>query len=125
MGNLRKSVRYTISAPVTFVWGSDSMRGTGEGVTRDISLHGSFLWSETCPPSGVDLDCQIFLPRVGPHSREMKAVVTGTVGRVDAPSREHGVRGFVVIHRRVDIVESDPSADNGMRTATAQNGTED
>src|SRR5271165_7661615 len=59
---LRNRVRYRLSADAVFAWeGAQHGRLVGEGVTRDISLSGAFVFTRTCPPVGATLELDIFL----------------------------------------------------------------
>jgi hypothetical protein len=62
----RNRVRYRLSAAAVFVWdGPHDGRLHGEGLTRDISVAGAFVFTRTCPPVGAILELEIFLaPRV-------------------------------------------------------------
>ncbi len=59
---LRNRVRYRLSAAAVFFWeGPQRNRLQAEGVTRDVSLSGAFIYTRTCPPVGATLELEIFL----------------------------------------------------------------
>jgi hypothetical protein len=59
---LRKRVRYRLSADAIFAWeGPERSRLVAEGVTRDISVAGAFIFTRTCPPLGTSVDLEIIL----------------------------------------------------------------
>jgi hypothetical protein len=67
----------------------------GEGVTRDISLAGAFIFTRTCPPVGAALELDIFLsPAPGSGGRTVRIKTEATVIRV-----EHSAvaEGFAVV----------------------------
>ena len=93
---LRNRVRYRLSADAAFTWeGAKRVRLLGEGVTRDISLAGAFIFTRTCPPVGAALELDIFLsPAPGSGGRTVRIKTEATVIRV-----EHSAvaEGFAVV----------------------------
>ena len=70
---LRNRVRYRLSADAVFAWeGAARDRLLGEGITRDISITGAFVFTATSPPVGTTVHLDVFLsshPRRGPAKR--------------------------------------------------------
>jgi hypothetical protein len=59
---LRNRVRYRLSADAVFAWeGAQHDRFLGEGLTRDISLAGAFIFTLTCPPVGATVQLDVLL----------------------------------------------------------------
>lgn len=55
--------RYELTVPVTFLWkGVHGARYRGEGYTRDLSEHGIYVVTNTCPPLEANLRMELFLP---------------------------------------------------------------
>ena len=55
-------MRYRVTASAVFAWESaHHHRLVGEGVTRDVSVDGAFIFTRSCPPVGATLDLQIEL----------------------------------------------------------------
>lgn len=77
---LRNRVRYRLSADAVFTWEGPQHRLVGEGVTRDISVAGAFIFTRTCPPVGARVELEIFLSRA--HGNSGKGVQIKTEARV-------------------------------------------
>src|SRR5580698_4543127 len=71
---LRNRVRYRLAGDAVFAWeGSQKCRLQGEGVTRDISVAGAFIYTRTCPPVGTAVELDIFLsPAPGNGGRTVR-----------------------------------------------------
>ena len=82
---LRNRVRYRLSADAVFGWeGPQGIRLLGEGLTRDISVAGAFIFTRTCPPVGATLDLDIFLsPAAGNGSRTVRIKTKAAVIRIE------------------------------------------
>jgi hypothetical protein len=94
----RKLARYRLSAPVVFSWtDTDDLKQHAEGITRDISGGGLFIWSEACPPVGINLRCEVFLPKVNPYAQGLQVVSAGKITRLERPSNVHHREGFAVV----------------------------
>ena len=93
MSEMRVFLRYPVRAPVFFTWSDvKSQVRRGEGVTRDISLRGVYIWSEQGPPPGVVVQMEVLLPRL-----EEKAP---------------GLR----IEGRCHVTRAESRSDNGLQT---------
>lgn len=77
---LRSRVRYRLAADAVFTWEGPHQRLLGEGVTRDISVAGAFVFTRTCPPVGAKIELQIYLSRASENNG--KAVQIKTEARV-------------------------------------------
>jgi hypothetical protein len=95
---LRKQVRYRLSASAVFAWqGANRSRTVGEGITRDISLGGAFILSSTCPPVGATAQLDVFLsPAHSGASRTVRFKTEATVTRIERPAAP---QGFAVASR--------------------------
>ena len=93
---LRNRIRYRLSADAAFEWeGRDQNRILAEGVTRDISLDGAFIFTRTCPPVGARLDLDIFLstaPGTGGSAVQIK-----TEARVIRVEHSDVCEGFAAV----------------------------
>jgi hypothetical protein len=89
---LRNRVRYRLSADAVFAWeGGSHGRFLGEGVTRDISLTGAFIFTLTCPPVGATVQLDVFLSPILGNSRKTVRIKTeATVLRVDHTTASEG-----------------------------------
>jgi len=82
---LRNRVRYRLFADAVFAWeGPQGNRFFGEGITRDISVSGAFIFTRTFPPVGAILELEIFLsPPSGGSGRTVEIKTAATVIRVE------------------------------------------
>jgi hypothetical protein len=82
---LRNRVRYRLSADAVFAWeGAQHGRLLGEGVTRDISLTGAFIFTLTCPPVGATVQLDVFLSQtLSPARKRVRIKTEATVIRVE------------------------------------------
>lgn len=92
---LRNRVRYRLSADAIFAWeGAQHNRLLGEGVTRDISVAGAFIFTRTCPPIGAKVELEIFLSRArGNNGRAVQIKTEARVVRVEHTATE----GFAAV----------------------------
>ena len=113
---LRNKVRYRLSANAVFAWeGPHDGRLLGEGVTRDISLAGAFIFTRTCPPVGATLELQIFLS-TAPGSG-VRAVQIETEARVIRVEHSAGAEGFAAVSQDFTLL-----FDRKTRTAFGVSG---
>jgi hypothetical protein len=98
---LRNALRYRLAASAVFRW--ESPAGgllQGQGITRDISVKGAFILTANCPPTGIVLSVEIFLPQFrngGPGGHLMKMVSEVQVVRVEHPVLGESQDGFAVV----------------------------
>lgn len=95
---LRNRLRYRLSADAVFAWkGPRKNQLRGEGVTRDISVAGAFIYTRMCPPVGATLELKIFLSqRQGNKGKTLQIKTSATVIRVDNSA---GAQGFAATSR--------------------------
>jgi PilZ domain-containing protein len=92
---LRKRVRYRLAANAVFAWESaQSSRLLGQGVTRDISLAGVFIFTSTSPPVGTAVQLEIFLPPLLRGTQGARIKTEATVIRIE---HSGGAEGFAVV----------------------------
>jgi hypothetical protein len=89
---LRNRVRYRLSAEAVFAWeGAQNGRLVGQGVTRDISLAGVFIFTRTSPPVGATLKLDIFLsPAPASGGKVVRIKTEATVIRVEHSAAAEG-----------------------------------
>ncbi len=82
---LRNRVRFRLSADAVFAWeGARHGRFQGEGLTRDIGLAGTFIFTLTCPPVGATVQLDIFLsPATGAARNAVRIRTEAVVVRVE------------------------------------------
>ena len=59
---LRAGLRYTLSAAALFSWEERGSYAKGEGVTRDMSTNGLFVYSKILPPEGASIRLEVGFP---------------------------------------------------------------
>jgi len=86
-----------MNASAIFRWdGPDNGHFQGEGVTRDMSVAGSFVLTPTCPPPNAVVQMEIFLPLSDGGSKAlMKADMM--VLRVEHDLAGHKRSGFSAV----------------------------
>jgi hypothetical protein len=94
----RTAIRYRLDAPAIFSWESTQhKRMQGEGVTRDISPFGAFVFTPTCPPVKTTIQLEVLLPPLTGARATTRIKGEARVLRVE-PKREKGVTGgFAVL----------------------------
>jgi hypothetical protein len=115
---LRNRVRYRLSADAVFSWeGPNGIRLSGEGVTRDISVAGAFIFTRMCPPVGATLDLEIFLTSFsGGRGRTVQITTEARVIRVE---HSGNVEGFAAVSRDLTLL-----FDSKTRRAFGVSGTD-
>lgn len=95
---LRKRVRYRLSAGAVFGWqGPKGNRLLAEGITRDISVAGAFIFTRTCPPVGATVELEIFLSTApGSGVRAVHIKTEASVIRVEYSA---DAEGFAAVSR--------------------------
>jgi hypothetical protein len=90
---LRKSKRYRLPAPVSFLCERpDGLLQEGKGTIRDISDRGVLVTGDLVPHRGAHLDLEVYLPSLEVGGTAVQLHGEGTVIRV---YREEGItKGF-------------------------------
>ncbi|MCU1315418.1 MAG: hypothetical protein JWN63_740 [Candidatus Acidoferrum typicum] len=108
---LRKRVRHRLPVGAVFTWeGPEHTCLHGEGVTRDISLSGAYLFSLTCPPVGATIQLDVLLLPLDGGSRSLRLKTDATVIRVEH-GNPGGNEGFAVVLEGLSLTEGS----NGLR----------
>lgn len=90
---LRKSRRYRLGAPASFLWErSDGLLEEGGGIIRDVSDRGVYVTGDIAPPFGAHLEVDVYLPSLEAGGCAVQLRGEGTVVRVDREAE--GVKGF-------------------------------
>jgi hypothetical protein len=90
---LRKSRRYRLLAPASFLWERlDGLLQEGIGTIRDISDRGVFITVDVAPPVGAHLDVDVQLPPLEVGGSAVHLLGEGTVVRVER--QEKITKGF-------------------------------
>jgi hypothetical protein len=90
---LRKSRRYRLPAPASFLWERlDGLLEEGRAMIRDVSDRGVYVTGDITPPLGAHLEVDVYLPSVEVGGGSVQLHGEGTVVRVDREAE--GVKGF-------------------------------
>jgi hypothetical protein len=95
---MRKELRYQLDAPALFSWARvQHQRLLGEGITRDVSVLGAFIWTPTCPPVAAPVQVEVLLPSFNGLKSVFRMEGEARVIRVDHPSGSRRGNGFAVV----------------------------
>jgi hypothetical protein len=109
----RKSRRYRLQAPVSFLWERpDGQLQQGKGTIRDISDRGVFVTGELLPERGAHLDMDVYLPSLEVGGAAVKLHGEGTVVRID---KEGVPKGFAAAVAFQTEAASGPTVVNPRR----------
>ena len=109
----RKSKRYRLLAPVSFLWERpDGQLQEAKGTIRDISDRGVFITGDLVPQRGAHLDLEVYLPSLEVGGAAVKLHGEGTVIRVD---REGVPKGFAAAVAFQTEAASGPTVVNPKR----------
>ena len=90
----RKGSRYEVRVPIRFSWkGFSGAWFHGEGITRDVSVTGAYVYTHTRPPMNAVLHAEILLPRASGRG-DIRAECEMHVRRVDQDLRGSRRAGF-------------------------------
>lgn len=90
----RQQRRFDLNAPVKFSWGEpESIHG--QGTTRDVSEGGIFVVTDTLPPAGVAVDCEVSFSFDDDSRIQMRT--KGTVVRIETETAGGHARGFAAV----------------------------
>jgi len=96
---LRNRVRYRLSANAVFAWdGAENARLLGDGITRDISITGAFVFTATTPPVGTIVHLDVFLSSCQDRGPE-KGVQIETDAEVIRVEHSATAEGFAAVSR--------------------------
>jgi PilZ domain len=104
---LRNRVRYRLSADAVFAWeGAKDARLLGDGITRDISITGAFVFTTTSPPVGTIVRLDIFLSSSQGRGLE-KTVRIETEAEVIRVEHLATAEGFAAVSRDFRLMFGD------------------
>jgi hypothetical protein len=90
---LRKSRRYRLPAPASFLWERlDGLLEEGRGMIRDVSDRGVYVTGDIAPPLGAHLEVDVYLTSVDVGGGAVQLHGEGSVVRVDREAE--GIKGF-------------------------------
>jgi PilZ domain len=93
----RRQRRYQITSRVTFKWvAPDGATGEGNGISRDVSERGAFVFARKLPPVGTQVSLTIRLQGAATNGRLLLLEMNGEVVRGEVHWRRHLPCGFAV-----------------------------
>jgi PilZ domain len=101
----RERTRFSVRAGVTFEW--DDAKGAphcGQGVTRDISSKGLFIFSDYLPPVKVDLRLEVLFGSEG-EGTNLQLEVEALVLRVEPATALGTSSGFAVLNKSHNLAD--------------------
>lgn len=90
----RRATRYQLRLPVAFSWEIAGGFSRGEGLTRDVSEVGVYIFAAMCPKLRTRVQLEIFL--FEPPGKSMALRGGMQVLRVEEESQQFGGRGFAL-----------------------------
>jgi PilZ domain len=109
----RDHTRYGVRALVDFEWIDNGVPHRGQGVTRDISSKGMFIYSDSEPPSKADLQVEVALWAVTEAPANVRMSAKALVVRVESAASSDSLRGFAVLNRTCKLHDGLTSSDEG------------
>src|SRR5260370_3558931 len=99
VGEQRKVFRYAIVATATFVWEDEGgIQQRSEGITRDMSSSGAFIYAAVGPTEQVPVRIEFALPPIEERKAPLRVRVKARVVRVERVPAAPVPRGFWVSH---------------------------
>lgn len=111
---LRKSRRYRLPAPASFLWERpDGLLEEGRGTIRDVSDRGVYVAGDIAPSFGAHLEVDVYLPSLEAGGGAVQLRGEGTVVRVDREAE--GIKGFAAVVVFQTEAASGPTVVNPMK----------
>jgi hypothetical protein len=103
----RKYKRFDLQVRVQFNWkDGEGVHQMGSGLTRDISTKGMFVYSESLPSHGANVQTEIFLPSP-PLGNSLQMITKARAVRVQPATHGKSDTGFAVLfHRAIELRRS-------------------
>ena len=106
----REQTRYGVQALVNFEWMDEEVLRRGQGVTRDISPKGMFIYSEAKPPAKADIRIDVSFQDFAFMSKDLQMKARGLVIRLEPATSVGSFAGFAILNRSYDLDEGVGSA---------------
>lgn len=113
----QRSRRFVIRALANFSWqGPDGVWHTGKGTTRDISLHGVFIQTDSGPVPRAAIELNVSIPSLVTSGVTVKLNGAGTVLRIDPPdSKPQGFAAAVTFQTTGTGTQSNSVSEAGTQ----------
>jgi hypothetical protein len=105
----REQTRYDLRAVVDFEWmDAEGVPHRGRGQTRDISIKGMFIFSDSQPSTKADIQVEVSLRSVAEAVTNLGMKVEALVIRGELPTSPGIRHGFAVLNRSCKLHNGDP-----------------
>jgi hypothetical protein len=99
----REHTRYGVRALVDFEWEDEGVLRRGQGLTRDISTKGMFIYSITKPPVKADLRVDVSFQDAALTATNLQMRAKGLVIRVEPETNPGTQQGFAILNRSYEL----------------------
>jgi hypothetical protein len=94
----RRLTRYILRLPVHFEYlGRDGVRDEGNGFTREISLQGVYVYTESLPPADAEIDLDIYFTSLLETNKNVKFMAKAKVIRLEPSAVDERTGGFASV----------------------------
>jgi hypothetical protein len=99
----REQTRYGVQALVDFEWIDEGVIRREQGLTRDISTKGMFIYSDVNPPAKADLLIDVSFRDYASIPTNLQMRAKGLVIRVESATEPGSQQGFAILHRSYEL----------------------
>jgi hypothetical protein len=99
----REQTRYGVRARVDFEWVEEGVLQRGQGLTRDISSKGMFIYSDSEPPPRADLRVRVSFSSVAEALTSVQLRALALVLRLEPASSPELQHGFAILNRSYEL----------------------
>jgi hypothetical protein len=115
----RQQIRHALSLEASFVWTDDEgIEHEAQGITRDISPKGLFIYTDFPPPPKVTLNIEVALSREESEtivSFPLRMKASALVLRVDPPTKSGLQGGFATVNNSFELLRGDAVVENDWK----------
>jgi hypothetical protein len=102
----REQTRFNVRAGVIFEWrDAKGVQRRGQGVTRDISSKGLFIFADCLPSAKVDLRLEVLFGALVGEGSNLQLEVEALVLRVEPAASFGTSSGFAVLNKSHNFVD--------------------
>ena len=94
----RKQTRFNLRLPVRFGYQDQAeVAHKGDGFTRDISLQGVYVYSESLPPADSEIDLDIYFTSLLEADKNVRWMAKAKVIRLEPSAIDERTGGFASV----------------------------
>lgn len=109
----RKFIRFPLDARTVFWWVDSGVTKRSEGRTRDISEKGAFVLASICPPQGIQIGFNVFLPPLSGFEERTRVEANGHVLRVEQVQEHEECEGFAILIEHILLLVNNDVSGRG------------